>query len=177
MTNRNDGIFTQPGPNGIFGRGGLPGDASSPPIDGDGTPLRETLVVAYPSPGHMRVARAFRHAKTGHTEFQEEYRVPTPEEQQMLKEQGLNVGAGSMILPSAVAGLGEDAPVGPPPAETGGIIGAVKKHPFITLGVVAVTAGAGYWAYGKYISPMFGSKKRANHKDDDEDIEDEGDDE
>ncbi len=153
-----DGIFTQPGPNGIFGRGGTPGDPTSPPIDSDGTPLRETLLVAYPSPGHMRVARAIRHAKTGHTEFQEEYRVPTPEEAQMLKEQGLTVGPGSMVTGGALAGLGED----PPPVEAPGVVAAIKRQPWVRIGLGVAVGVAGSWAYGKYVAPMFSKPKRRN---------------
>lgn len=163
MTNRNDGIFTQPGPNGIFGRGGTPGDASSPPIDSDDTPLRETLVVAYPSPGHMRVARAIRHAKTGHKEFQEEFRVPTPDEMELLKQQGLTVGPGSMVL----AGLGEDTHATTNPSPDGqqpGVLGAIKRQPWIRIGLGVAVGVAGYWAYGRYVAPMFGGKKSSRRK-------------
>ncbi len=141
-----DGIFTQPGPDGIFGRGGPPGDASSPSIDSDGTELRETLVVSYPSAGHMRVARATRNAKTGQiVEFQEQAREPTPEEVEILKRHGVVVGPGSMVRSSSgMPAIGEvpEAPVVP---------GWVK-----IAGAVAVGA-AGLWAVNKWVLPKFAS--------------------
>lgn len=173
-----DGIFTQPGPDGIFGRGGPAEDASSPPIDSDDTPLRDTLLVAYPSPGHMRVARAVRNVKTGKiTEFQEQYREPTPEEVQLLKQQGLKVGPGSMVL----SGLGEDSaltlpPTTPPPEQERGVLAVVKRQPWIRIGMGVAVGVAGFWAYGKYIAPMFDKRKAAKAKaaeqDDDGDDDD-----
>jgi hypothetical protein len=164
-----DGIFTQHGPDGIFGRGGPPEDASSPPIDGDGTPLRETLVVVYPSPGHMRVARAIRHPKSGKVEFQEQYRVPTPEEAAFLKQQGITLGPGSMVtsqLPP-VSGLGDAAAA----AANGGV-------PWVKLGVAVALGAAGFWAVNKWVVPMFGGDDeptlrtlRTNTFDDDDDDE------
>lgn len=162
---KQDGIFTQPGPDGIFGRGGTPEDAASPPIDGDGTPLRETLVVAYPSPGHMRVARVLRHPQTGKiVEWQEKYREPTPEEEAFLKQRGLVVGAGSMIqsgAPGAVGGLGEAS------AAPAGI-------PWVKLGVAAAVGAAGFWAVNKFVVPMVVGeeappRRRRPRDDDDED--------
>ena len=190
-----DGIFTQPGPDGIFGRGGQPGDASSPPIDSDDTPLRDTLLVAYPSPGHMRVARAVRHTKTGKiVEFQEQYREPTPEEVQLLKEQGLKVGPGSMVLSGGgggdalTAALVPPAPSTPPPAapeQERGVLAVVKRQPWIRIGMGVAIGAAGFWAYGKYIAPMFdkrsaskerAAKAKAAEQADDEDDGDDGDD-
>ncbi len=144
-----DGIFTQPGPDGIFGRGGEPGDAAAPPIDGDGTPLRETLVAVFPSPGHMRVARAIRYPKRPpgqDVEFQEEYRVPTPEEVALLARQGIVAGPGSMVVsqgPAPVAGLGEVAP------------GSTDGQPWLKLVGALVVGAAGMWAVNKFVLPRF----------------------
>lgn len=184
--NINDGIFTQPGPDGIFNRGGEPLDADSPPIDSDGTPLRETLVVAYPSPGHMRVARATRHPQTGKVEMHEQYRMPTPEEVELLKKQGVAVGAGSMVTSQTpinpvtilgptrpgFGGLGET----PPPGEKD-----KKKIPWVTLGLGVAAGAAGFWAVNKWVLPMFEAKPlRSNSRrvddDDDDDDEDDADD-
>lgn len=154
-----DGIFTQPGPDGMFGRGGPPGDASSPPIDSDDTPLRETLLVAYPSPGHMRVARAIRHPKSGRTEQQEQYRVPTPEEVAFLKQQGVpgagSVGAGSLVPAGGgvVAGFG-DATL--PPAGTDPGVGAPSAlGTWVKYGAVFAAGAAGFWAVNKWVIPRF----------------------
>jgi 2-phospho-L-lactate transferase/gluconeogenesis factor (CofD/UPF0052 family) len=161
-----DGIFTQPGPNGIFGRGGEPGDASAPTVDGDGTMLRETLVVVYPSPGHMRVARAIRHPKTGKVEFQEEYRVPTPDEVELLKQQGVVAGPGSMITSQGpapvVGGLGDAAA---PPAD---------GQPWLKLGIALVAGAAGFWAVNKWVVPMVsgGSDDGVDDADDSADEDD-----
>ncbi len=146
-----DGIFTQPGPDGIFGRGGDPADASSPPIDGDDTPLRETLVVDFPSPGHMRVARAIRHPKTGKfTEFQEEFREPTPSEVALLKQKGVVVGPGSMVV--SQNGVGE---VGAP----------APGQPWFKIGAALAIGAAGCYAVTKYVLPMFGGEKPDDNDD------------
>lgn len=156
-----DGIFTEHGPDGIFGRGGDPNDPSAPPVDGDGTPLRETLVVVYPSPGHMRVARAVRHPRTGKVEFQEQYRVPTPEEVVLLKQQGVTVGPGSMVTSqTAVSGLG-DAPAAAAAASEG--------LPWVKLGIAAAVGAAGFWAVNKWVVPMISEEPRANGADDEDD--------
>jgi len=158
-----DGIFTQPGPSGIFGRGGPPGDSSNTPIDSDDTPLRETLLVAYPSPGHMRVARAIRHPKSGRVEMQEEYRVPSPEEVEFLRAQGVpNVGAGSMVRNGggAVAGFGDAAmpPTDPgttPHAEQLSALWTVAKY-----GAVFAAGAVGFWAVNRWVVPYFVDDRR-----------------
>jgi len=173
MTHTSSGIFTQPGPDGIFGRGGEPGDPGSPAIDADGTPLRETLVVAYPSPGHMRVARAIRHPQNGKVEFQEEYRVPTPEEVALLAQQGVTAGQGSMVvsqnatMPSTMpstqlgptrSGIGA---VGDPPADAG--------FPWLTAGIAVVVGAAGFWAVNKWVVPKLSGDRDADDADDGDD--------
>ena len=161
-----DGIFTQPGPDGMFGRGGPPGDSSSPVIDSDDTPLRETLLVAYPSPGHMRVARAIRHPKSGRTEQQEQYRVPTPEEVEFLKQQGLpgtgagSVGPGSMVQ---TGGLGETAPAMPPTDPAAGTAPAGEPSALWTwakYGAVFAAGAAGFWAVNRWVVPYFTDDRR-----------------
>lgn len=176
MSNINDGIFTQPGPDGIFNRGGPPLDASSPPIDSDGTPLRETLVVAYPSPGHMRVARAIRHPKSGRVEMYEEYREPTEDEIAILKRQGVTVGPGSMVqhmpspMPPAVA----------PPV--GGYVGAAgsgeaerpgffASQPWMKLTIAAGVGAAAFWAVNKWVIPMFNRDDSGPEKEDEREDE------
>lgn len=174
-----DGIFTQPGPDGLFGRGGEPLDASAPPIDSDGTPLKETLVAVFPSPGHMRVARATRHPKTGKVEFQEQYRVPTPEEVTYLKSQGIGpVGAGSMVpapgtgISSGTGALGD--PTAPPdPSAPAAPPAPAKGFPWgIAIGALVVGA-AGLWAANKYVVPLVSG----DDKDKDDGADDVGDDE
>lgn len=160
---RQDGIFTQPGPDGIFGRGGDPGDASAPSIDSDGTPLHETLVVVYPSPGHMRVARATRHPQTHKVEFQEQYRLPTPEEVELLKQQGVTVGPGSMVTSQggAVSGLGADEGAPPAPLVPG----------WVKIGAAVAVGAAGFWAVNKWVVPMVSGDRDDGDTDDDDDIE------
>jgi len=177
MTNTNSGIFTQHGPNGVFGRGGPPEDASAPPVDGDGTPLRETLVVAYPSPGHMRVARAIRHPHNPpgqQVEFQEEFRVPTPEEVALLATQGVTVGPGSMV--QSQTAMMPPTQLGPTQPGIGGVGDAPGEEPGfpwvkVALGVAA--GAAGFWAVNKWVLPRF-----AGDEDDGDEgaVDDEGED-
>lgn len=152
----NEGIFTQPGPDGIFGRGGEPQDATSPSIDSDGQNLRETLVAVFPSPGHMRVARATRNIKTGHVEKHEEFRVPTQKEVELLAQQGVKPTAMPSQLGSTAA-----------PAGGGGLL----DQPWLKLlGAAAVGAGA-YWAVTKFVLPRLGESAE---DDDGEDEDGEG---
>ena len=169
MTNNNDGIFTQHGPDGIFGRGGEPGDASAPTVDSDGTPLHETLIVAYPSPGHMRVARATRHPKSGRVEFQEEYRMPTPEEVALLAQKGVSAGAGSMMNPPAAVGMfgsgrgvGEVTP--PAPEEDKSIF----DQPWLKIAGGVAVGVAGFWVAQKWVMPWFAARSAAKAGGDDD---------
>ncbi len=175
MAHQNDGIFTQSGPDGIFGGGGDPLDASSPPIDSDDTPLRETLVVDFPSPGHMRVARATRHPKSGRTEMYEEYREPTPEEVEILARQGVTVGPGSMVTsmpqpmsPAVMPSVGGyvGATDGAPPPE-----GFFASQPWLKIGLGVAVGVAGFWAANKWVMPMIGGKREGEEVD--EEIEEE----
>jgi hypothetical protein len=150
-----DGIFTQPGPDGIFGRhqGGEPLDATSATIDSDGQNLRDTLVAVFPSPGHMRVARATRNVKTGHVEKHEEYREPTPQERAILAQQG--------VFPPP--GPPAPMPVAFPPAPTAlvapqlgnaGDKPADAETPWFKLAIAAAVGAAGLWATQTWVMPM-----------------------
>lgn len=166
-----DGIFTQPGPDGIFGygQGGKPLDASSPTIDSDDRDLRETLVAVFPSPGHMRVARATRNVKTGVVEKYEEYREPTERERAILAQQGV-------YPPPAAPSPG---PVSYPPAPTGLVApqlgstegtgnGKTNEWPWFKLALAAGLGVAACLATQKYVMPLV-SGARGNPRDDDDD--------
>ena len=170
-----DGIFTQPGPDGIFGygQGGKPLDASSPTIDSDDRDLRETLVAVFPSPGHMRVARATRNIKTGVVEKYEEYREPTERERAILAQQG--------VYPPPAAPV--PGPVSYPPAPTslvapqlGSTDGGNGKEgwPWFKLAVAAGLGVAACLAAQKYVMPMMagGGGERMNPRDDEDDGDD-----
>lgn len=194
-----DGIFTQPGPDGIFNGGNGPsGDASNPTIDSSGNAfdfglndaqsLRETLLVAYPSPGHMRVARAIVNAETNELkEYQEQFREPSPEEVEWLRRKGVTVGPGS-IVKSQSGGGGGGPPQGgggiapgvgdagnPPNGTAATNLPAQPKSGMGLLGIgLAFAAGAAaLWAGNKYVLPklgeMFGGAVRENPDDDDGD--------
>lgn len=176
-----EGIFTQHGPDGIFNSGGgTPNDASAPIIDSDGTPLRETLVVTYPSPGHMRVARARRNPTSGKVEMQEEERVPTPAEVEFLKNKGVVAGPGSMVttqvsMPSLGASV--DPATGMPAPGTLGPVGGAKSTIKTIAKVVAIGAVAigGFYAVNRWVVPMVTGdsdqprRRRARADDGDED--------
>lgn len=170
--NFNDGIFTQPGPDGLFGRGGMPQDASAPAIDGDDSQLRETLVVAYPSPGHMRVARAIRHPRNPpgqQVEFQEQYRVPTPEEVALLKTQGVTVGPGSMVQSQTMmAPPSQLGPTYPGIGEVAVPPGDKPKFPFVKVGLGVVAGAVGFWAFCKWGMPMITGNRSPDENDADE---------
>lgn len=100
----NDGVFRQQQ---VYGE-----SADNPTIDSAGNPLVQSLEVAFQAPGHMRVARVLRDPKrpAGQqiVEYQEQFRPPSPEEVELLKEQGVvKVGPGGVIL----SGLAEPGPV------------------------------------------------------------------
>ncbi len=137
----NDGIFTP--------RWGPEGETDAPPVDGDGTELRETLAVVYPSPGHMRVARQIRHPKSGNVEFQEEYREPTPEERNFLKAQGVpEIGPGSMIPPGAPSGMPSVGDVAPAAAAA-----PAAGFPWGKVGLALAVGVAGTVAAMKWVVP------------------------
>lgn len=167
-----DGIFTQPGPDGIFGRhqGGEPLDASSPTIDSDGADLRDTLIAVFPSPGHMRVARATRNVRTGKVEKHEEYREPTPQERAILEQQGVKpppapAAPGPVSFPPAPTPLvapqlgTQTGSAGgqPPPAET----------PWLKLALAAAVGAAGLWAAQKWVMPMLSKDSGTSEGDED----------
>lgn len=196
-----DGIFTQPGPDGIFNGGNGPsGDASNPTIDSSGNAfdfglndaqsLRETLLVAYPSPGHMRVARAIVNAETNELkEYQEQFREPSPDEVEWLRRKGVTVGQGSIVKSQG----------GGPPSNGGGIapgVGDAGNPPngtaatnlpaqppqksgmgLLGVGLVFVAGAAALWAGNKYVLPKIGeffNGVRENPDDgDDDEYEDE----
>ena len=166
----NEGIFTQPGPDGILGRGGEPQDATSPPIDSDGTMLRETLVADFPSPGHMRVARAIRHPH-GKVEFQEQYREPTPSEVALLAQKGVKVGPGSMVTSSSMQGIGDAGVPDAAPAGGPGVLNQIKAQPWLKLAGAVVVGAVGYYVTTKWVVPevkkRWGSEAEADDLDDD----------
>lgn len=163
-----EGMFTQPGSDGIFGGDGVPEDASSPSVDSDGEPLRETLIVSYPSPGHMRVARATLDRRTGQVERHEQDREPAPDEVALLRQRGVAVGPGSIVRQPA--NLGEVSLPGPrlpalpgdvtrpglPPLPAGGVVPVPEKKPrtWLKVGVALVVGAAGFWAVNKWVVPM-----------------------
>jgi hypothetical protein len=171
----NEGIFTQPGPDGILGRGGEPEDATSPTIDGDGAALRETLVVAYPSPGHMRVARAIRHPQ-GNVEFQEQYRVPTASEVALLAQKGVKVGPGSMVTSQGIQGIGDAGVPGEVAAQAQpGVLNTLKGQPWLKLAGAVAVGAVGCWVAGKWVVPYV-QKKWGAEADPDEVDDDDSDD-
>lgn len=152
---KNEGIFTQPGPDGIFGRGGDPQDASSPSIDSDGQNLRETLVAVFPSPGHMRVARATKNIKTGRTEMHEQYRVPTQKEVELLAQQGITPQA---LGPSSLGAAPDAQP---------GVLGTIINQPWLKLAGAAVVGAVGFWAVKKYVLDKDVEDEEEEEEDDD----------
>ena len=173
-----DGIFTQPGPDGIFGygQGGKPLDASSPTIDSDGEDLRETLVAVFPSPGHMRVARAVRNRKTGNVEKYEEFREPTERERTILAQQGVFPPPAAPVPGPASYGPAPSALVAPQLGATDGGNGkGGEGWPWFKLAIAAGVGAAALWAAQKYVMPMVGGKQ--NPADGDGDDGDGGDDE
>lgn len=182
-----EGIFSQHGPEGIFNAGqGPPADASNPIIDSDGTPLREVLEVAFPSPGHMRVARALRHPTSGKTEYQEQFREPSPEEVEWLRRSGVTVGQGSMVQSRQVPSVGDTGPgIAPnvaapapngvaPNAQAPAANGQPQKSGFGWLGVLAAFAagGAALYVGGKYVMPKI-EEWMGSQPADDDDVDDE----
>lgn len=168
-----DGIFTQPGPDGIFGYGqdGTPLDASSPTIDSDGEDLRETLVAVFPSPGHMRVARAVRNRKTGNVEKYEEFREPTERERAVLAQQGVfpppapaapvahaPPPAPMPLVAPQLSGAAGGSASGAPPAET----------PWLKLALAAGVGAAALWAAQRYVMPMLSKSDGPDAEGDDE---------
>jgi hypothetical protein len=175
-----DGIFTQPGPDGIFGygQGGKPLDASSPTIDSDDEDLRETLVAVFPSPGHMRVARALRNRKTGNVEKHEEFREPTERERAFLAQQG--------VFPPPAAPVPCPASYGPAPsplvapqlgATDGNGGGKDEGWPWFKLAIAAGVGAAALWATQKYVMPMVASKESPAGGDGDDGADGDGGDE
>lgn len=175
-----DGIFTQPGPDGIFGygQGGKPLDASSPTIDSDGEDLRETLVAVFPSPGHMRVARAVRNRKTGNVEKYEEFREPTERERAILAQQGVYPPPAAPIAapaayppaPSPLVAPQLGAAAGPNGSNGGGNEG----WPWFKLAIAAGVGAAALWAAQKYVMPMVGAGEGARDNPPDDDDADDG---
>lgn len=167
----NDGIFTQPGDEGLFGRGYPAQDPSAPAIDSDGTNLRETLMIAYPSPGHMRVARAIRHPKSGAVEFQEEYREPTPREREWLRQRGIpEIGPGSMVpngtMSQAIGDTAIATPTGQPPEQ---------GTPWLKLGLAFAAGALAIWGAPKAIEKakeMMGSSGKKRRRVEEDDMED-----
>ncbi len=163
----NDGVFRQ---DQVYQE-----SPASPSIASDGSPLVDSLEVAFQSPGHMRVARVKRNpmkhpGQPGHIEYQEQFRPPSDEEIQILKEQGvIKVGPGNVLL----SGLGE-----PGPTSGGGIApGVLAPAPGVpqtglvrmpgqpsTLGKVvkygAILGGVGLvgWLGYKYAWPVVADK-------------------
>lgn len=174
-----DGIFTQPGPDGIFGygQGGKPLDASSPTIDSDDVDLRETLVAVFPSPGHMRVARAVRNRKTGVVEKYEEYREPTERERAILAQQGVFPPAAPPAPPSPSfppAPTGLVAPqLGSTDSGSGNGAGKNQGWPWFKLAIAAGVGAAALWAAQKYVVPKMNPQP---DDDDGADGDDKGDD-
>lgn len=150
----NEGIFTQPGPDGIFGRGGTPQDATSPSIDSDDQNLRETLVAVFPSPGHMRVARATRNIKTNKVEKHEEFRIPTQKEVELLAQQGIRPTA---MTPATLGAVG--------PAGGGG---GLLDQPWLKLGVAAAVGAGALWAVNKWVLPRLEGSDDGDDEDEDD---------
>jgi len=165
-----DGIFTQPGPDGIFGygQGGPPQDPSSPTIDSDDNDLRETLVAVFPSPGHMRVARAVRNVKSGVVEKYEEYREPTAREREILAQQGVTAPpAPSMPAPAYYPA--PTALVAPQLGGTATDAGKDDGQPWLKLAGAALVGAAALWATQKWVMPMLAKSEGPSEPDDTED--------
>lgn len=101
----NDGVFRQ--------EETYQENPGNPTIASDGSPLVQSLEVAFQAPGHMRVARVIRDTRKPPgqqvIEYQEQFRPPSPEEVELLKQQGVvKIGPGGVIL----SGLGEPGPTG-----------------------------------------------------------------
>jgi hypothetical protein len=171
-----DGIFTQPGPDGIFGygQGGKPLDAASPTIDSDGEDLRETLVAVFPSPGHMRVARAVRNRKTGNVEKYEEFREPTERERAILAQQGVFPPPSAPVAPPVSYPPAPSAYVAPQLAGTNGTDKKDEGWPWFKLAVAAGVGAAALWAAQKYVMPMVGAGEGARENPPDDDDADDG---
>lgn len=170
----NDGVFRQEQ---VYQE-----NPASPTIDSAGNPLVQSLEVAFQAPGHMRVARVIRDTRKPPgqqvIEYQEQFRPPSPEEVELLKEQGVvKVGPGGVIL----SGLGE-----PGPAASGGggiapgvLVPVVPGHgapvagqPTSTIGKVvkygAILGGIGLvgWGAYKFAWPFISSKLFSSDDDD-----------
>jgi hypothetical protein len=165
-----EGIFTQPGPDGIFGhgQGGTPLDATSPTIDSDDNNLRETLVAVFPSPGHMRVARAVRNVKSGVVEKYEEYREPTEREREILAQQGVVMPPAAAVPPPAYY----PAPSSLVAPQLGATDGSDKRddgQPWLKLAGAALVGAAALWAAQKWVMPMLAKGEGPLEPDDTED--------
>lgn len=173
-----DGIFTQPGPDGIFGygQGGKPLDASSPTIDSDDRDLRETLVAVFPSPGHMRVARAVQNRKTGVVEKYEEYREPTERERAILAQQGVYPPPAAPVPPPASYPPAPSPLVAPQLGATDGSEKREEGWPWFKLAVAAGVGAAALWAAQKYVMPLMNPQPNDDGDDGDNADDDKGDD-
>lgn len=170
--NTNDGIFTQPGPDGIFGRGGEPLDASNPVIDANDQNLRETLVAVWQAPGHMRVARATRNIKTGGVEQHEDYREPTERERAILVSQGVTAPVQVATQLGAIPSPAQLS--GDTPAPAGAAADAKKPgQPWMKLGVAVAVGAAGFWAFGKWVVPYLEARKAAGDDEPEPETDDE----
>lgn len=172
-----DGIFTHPGPDGIFGhgQGGTPADPSSPTIDSDGEDLRETLVAVFPSPGHMRVARAVRNRKTGNVEKYEEFREPTERERAILAQQGVVPPPAAPVAAPAVYAPAPSPLVAPQLGATAGPGGGGSGEgwPWFKLAIAAGMGAAALWAAQKYVMPAVeGARMNPRDGDDGDDGDD-----
>lgn len=136
---------------------------ASPTIDSAGNPLVQSLEVDFQAPGHMRVARVLRDPRrpAGQqvVEYQEQWRAPSEEELQLLKEQGVvKVGPGGVIL----SGLGEPGPTGggmapgvlaPAPGVPGNVLAPVAGGTSVVGKVIkygAILGGLGLVGWGAY---------------------------
>lgn len=181
----NDGVFRQEQ---VYQE-----NPASPTIDSGNVPLVQSLEVAFQAPGHMRVARVLRDPKrpAGQqiVEYQEQFRPPSDEEVQILKEQGVvKEGPGGVILsglsepgPTAAAGGGGGgiAPgvLAPAPGVPGNAVQRFPGAPTSTIGKVvkygAILGGIGAVAFVGYkfawpwISGLVGGEK--DDRDDGED--------
>lgn len=179
----NDGVFRQ---NEVYQE-----NPASPTIDSAGNPLVQSLEVAFQAPGHMRVARVLRDPKRPPgqqiVEYQEQFRAPSPEEVELLKEQGVvKVGPGGVIL----SGLGDPGPVAQGVASGGGMApGVLAPAPGVpgsnivpvagqpsTIGKVlkygAILGGIGLVGWGAYkFAWPFLSEKLFGESDDRDDRE------